>query len=54
MDPFSNFAIWIGDLIANELNFWRKMIPLKIECAWLELRLIYTDIELAWRLRGTR
>ena len=51
MDPLTNFGLWIGDSVANTLTFWRKMIPLKIEAAWIELQLIFVDIELAWRTR---
>jgi len=51
MDPLSNFSIWLGDSIVNTVTFWRKMIPLKIEAAWIEFQLILVDIELAWRTR---
>lgn len=49
MDPVNTAGVWLGDMIAAELTFLRKMVPLKIEAAVIELQLIWIDIKLAVR-----
>jgi hypothetical protein len=47
MDPISNFATWLGDVIAAEVTYLMTIVPLKVEAAWLEAQLVWTDIKLA-------
>jgi hypothetical protein len=51
MDPLSNFGAWLGNRIAAELEFAAKMVPLKIQTAWVDLQLAWVDLKLAWYLR---